>query len=197
MISKLVVITLLLSLLSICVSFNFRSSRHIFHINPSVASSSSRLHKSYDLEHLSRGNARFPALSDDPKGLFDVAFNAIPLAVLIVVAATERENRKEIFAAQDKAIGVWKATQEEAIAAEKESRKEASLLQEKAITAERESRKEDIAAEREDLKAALLHQNEIWSLRFDNHSARREKIKEYNGLPPPQSDLKSESPDST
>jgi hypothetical protein len=87
--------------------------------------------------------------------------------------------------------------QEKAITAEKESRKEALLLQEKAITAEKESRKKDIAAEREDLKAALLHQNEIWSLRFDNHSAGREKIKEYNGLLSPQSDSKSESPDST
>jgi hypothetical protein len=165
-------------------------------------------------------HARVTALRDDPKGIVDVVFNSIPLGVLFIAAATERENRKEVFALQENALATWKAAQEAAIAAEKESRKEAiaaeKASQDKAIAAEKESRKEAIAAEkasrkeeiaaerasqdkaiaaeRANLLAALSHQNEIWSLRFENYAARGEKFKKDDGLPPPSSpsDLKSE-----
>ena len=70
-------------------------------------------------------HARVTALRDDPKGIVDVVFNSIPLGVLFIAAATERENRKEVFALQERALATWKAAQEAAIAAEKESRKEA------------------------------------------------------------------------
>ena len=231
-------------------------------------------------------HARVTALRDDPKGIFDVVFNSIPLAVLYIAATTERENRKEVFAAQNTSLAAWKAVQQEtiaaekerqdkAIAAEKESREKAFVLQEKAIAAEKESRKEDfllheralaaekerqdkalaaekerqdkalaaerenrekaiaaerddrekaiateresrkedsllhekaiatetarqdkalaaekesrekaIAAEREDLKAALLHQNEIWSLRFETYAAKGKNFKKDDGTPP-------------
>ena len=114
-------------------------------------------------------HAHVTALWDDSKGIYDVVFISIPLALLLVSVTTERENQKEAFAA------------------ERENRKEV-------CAAERESRKEAIAAEREDLKAALLHQNEIWSLRFENYAAKGEKFKENDGLPPPSSpsDPKSE-----
>ena len=182
-------------------------------------------------------HARVTALRDDPKGIVDVVFNSIPLGVLFIAAATERENRKEVFSLQEKALATWKAAQEAAIAAEKESRKEAiaaekaswenAFLQQKnAIAAEKESRKEEIAAERASRKediaaekesrkeaiaaekasqdkaiaaeranllAALSHQNEIWSLRFENYMAKGEKFKKDDGLPPPSSPSDSKS----
>ena len=114
-------------------------------------------------------HARVTALWDDPKGWADVVFNAVPAALLVFVVSTstsaqekvlaaEKEKRREVLAAEKENLAVWKAIQEGAIATERESRKEA------------------IAAEREDLKAALLHQNEIWSLRFENYAAKGEKI---------------------
>ena len=44
-----------------------------------------------------------------------------------------------------------------------------------------------IAAERANLLAALSHQNEIWSLRFENYVAKGEKFKKDDELPPPSS----------
>ena len=131
-------------------------------------------------------HARVTALWDDPKGIYDVVFNAFPAALLVFavsvsfysqekVLASEKEKRAEVLAAEKENLAVWKAIQEGAIATERESRKEA------------------IAAEREDLKAALLHQNEIWSLRFENYAAKGEKFKKDDGLPPPPSPSDSKS----
>jgi lipase chaperone LimK len=61
------------------------------------------------------------------------------------------------------------------------------------FAAEKASRKEAIAAERANLLAALSHQNEIWSLRFENYMAKGEKFKKDDGLPPPSSPSDSKS----
>ena len=131
-------------------------------------------------------HARVTALWDDPKGIYDVVFNAFPAALLVFavsvsfvsqekILASEKEKRAEVLAAEKENLAVWKAIQEGAIATEKESREKA------------------IAAEREDLKAALLQQNEIWSLRFENYAAKGEKFKKDDGLPPPSSPSDSKS----
>ena len=65
-------------------------------------------------------HARFPALRDDPKGVYDVVFNAFPAALLVF------------------AVTASTITQDKVLAAEKEIRKE-----------EKESRKEAIASERQ------------------------------------------------
>ena len=160
-------------------------------------------------------HARVTALWDDPKGIYDVVFNAFPAALLVFavsvsfvsqekILASEKEKRAEVLAAEKENLAVWKAIQEGAIATERERQEKAFLLQEKAIAAEKESREKAIAtetarqdkaiaAEREDLKAALLQQNEIWSLRFENYAAKGEKFKKDDGLPPPSSPSDSKS----
>ena len=131
--------------------------------------------------------ARFPALRDDPKGLYDVIFNVVPVALLAFTVSMSVAGQDKSYAAQDRAIAAREVAQDKAIAAERER-------QDKAIAVEKEGRKEAfaaqeksmekvIAAERDNLKAALLQQNEVWSLRFENYAAKAVKVKENDGLP--------------
>ena len=151
-------------------------------------------------------HARFPVLRDNHKDLFDLAFNALLIALVIYL-------QQSSTAAQDKALAVWKDTQEKALAAEKASvektlaAEKASLqntlaaekasvektlavwqqTQEKALAVWQQTQEKAIVSAREELKEALVRQNEIWSLRYGNYWTKNETVKEKDGLPPPSS----------
>ena len=131
-------------------------------------------------------HARVTALWDDPKGIYDVVFNAFPAALLVFavsvsfvsqekILASEKEKRAEVLAAEKENLAVWKAIQEGAIATERERQEKAFLLQEKAIAAEKESREKAIAAEKESRKEAIAAETARQDKAIATETARQDK----------------------
>ena len=131
-------------------------------------------------------HARVTALRDDPKGIFDVVFNAFPAALLVFavsvsfvsqekILASEKEKRAEVLAAEKENLAVWKAIQEGAIATERERQEKAFLLQEKAIAAEKESREKAIATETARQDKAIAAEKESRKEALATETARQDK----------------------